>query len=179
MVRRGGRKRRKVENESDLDAATLAWKKDYAVFLKASDHSYRYISDVLGVTTRMVRGWFEDEPMKKKVLEVQADMIDGALKLLKRYSVEAVEILMDVARRARDTSDWSEAIRAVEAVLDRAGLAKVNKSESQVVRTDRHETDISATMFDKLESLPVETQSKLAELAAEMERVVGEAKGAE
>lgn len=174
-----GRKTRKVEDENDLDAATLQWKKDYAVFLKAGDHSYRYMSDVLGVTTRMVRGWFEDDEMKNRVVEVQNDMIDGAVKLLKRYSIEAVELLMTIARNANSRGDYSEAIKAVEGVLDRAGLAKVNKSESKLTKEERVTHDTAEGFFDKFESLPVETQKQIADLMGRVEELVQEARGAE
>lgn len=177
--RTNGRKMRKIENESDLDQATLQWKKDYAVFLKAGDHSYRYISDVLGVTTSMVKNWFQDDELRQRVVEVQADMIDGALKLLKRYSIEAVELLMTVARNANSVGDYSDAIKAVEGVLDRAGLSKVNKSESTVTKEDRHIHDTTEGFFDKFESLPHETQAKIADLMGEVEQLVTSAKGTE
>lgn len=174
-----GRKTRKVENEAGLDAATLQWKKDYAVFLKASDHSYRYMSDVLGVTARMVRGWFEDDEMKNRVVAVQNDMIDGAMALLKRYSIEAVELLMTIARNANSGGDYSEAIKAVEGVLDRGGLSRVNKSESKLTKEERHTHDTAEGFFDRFESLPHDTQVKIAELMDQVEQLVDSAKGTE
>lgn len=165
-------KTRKIENEADLDAATLQWKRDYAVFLKAGDHSYRYMSDVLGVTTRMVRGWFEDEEMLQRVAQVQADMADGALKLLRRYSIEAVELLMRVARKAEKAGDWGDAIKAVEGVLDRTGLSKVNKSESKVTKTEKREVEGFESDFARFQQLSVEDQRQVADLMEEAQSIL-------
>lgn len=177
--RHSGRKTRKVENEADLDAATLAWKKSYAVFLKASDHSYRYMSTVLGVTSRMVKGWFEDAEMQERVLKVQSDMLEGAMTLLQRYGVEAVEILMQNARKAQSAGAWAESTRAATEALDRMGITKVNKSESHIVRKSEQTMGLDETVLDQFEALPLETQHKLAALSAEMQAELEGAKGKE
>lgn len=176
---RSKRKERKFEHEDQMDAATLAWKKDYAVFLKAGDHSYRKISDILGVTGRMVKTWFEDQTMQARVNVVRQDMAEGAMKLLKLASVEAAQILLDSARGALSQGMWKEAAASAESVLDRNGISKVNKSESKVTKTERMEHDTAEGFFDKFESLPHETQVQIAALMSEVENILAEAKGTE
>lgn len=167
----------KVTSEEELDAETLSFKKTYACFLKASDYSNTYIGDTLGVTTSMVKRWFTDDPkMREQVVAIQSDMMDGALKLMKTFALEGIEILIDVARRSGDDK---VVIQAVTEILDRAGLTKVNKSESHTVKTERAEADLSPDFFSKLEGLPIETQTKLAQMAQEMNTLVADAKGTE
>lgn len=178
-VKPRGRKERKLEHEDQMDAATLAWKKDYAVFLKAADHSYRKISKILGVTSRMVKTWFEDPKMQERVNVVRADMVDGAMKVLKLASVEAAQILLDSARGALSQGMWKEAREGAESVLDRNGVSKVNKSESKVTKTDRVEHDTAEGFFDKFEALPHETQVAIANLMGQVESLVADARGSE
>lgn len=179
VTARSKRKDRKFESEDQMDADTLAWKKDYAAFLKAGDHSYRKISNILGVTGRMVKTWFEDPTMQARVNVVREDMADGAMKLLKLASVEAAQILLDSARGALSQGMWKEARDGAESVLDRNGISKVNKSESKVTKTERTEHDAADGFFDKFEALPHETQVRIASLMAEVEEIVTEAKGRE
>jgi hypothetical protein len=170
------RKQRKVTNEADLDAAQLAWKKDYAVFLKAADYSYGYISDALGVGRSMVKHWFEDEEMRQRVVTVQNDTIEGAINFLKRRSIELIELLLDIART---TEDPAVRLRAVTEGLDRIGMAKVNKSESRVLSESKEEHEFSPEFFERLEGLPLETQQKLAGMAEEMETMIKSQRGKE
>jgi hypothetical protein len=170
------RKQRKVTNEADLDAAQLTWKKDYAVFLKAADYSYGYISDALGVGRSMVKHWFEDEEMRKRVVTVQNDTIEGAITFLKRRSIELIELLLDIART---TEDPAVRLRAVTEGLDRIGMAKVNKSESRVLNESKEEHEFSPEFFERLEGLPLETQQRLAGMAEEMETMIKSSRGKE
>src|SRR6266576_1406470 len=78
------RKEAKVTSESQLDASALEWKKGYAVFLKAADFSYMYIGDVIRVQRTIVKRWFEDEEMQKRVEEVREDVTENAIAFLKR-----------------------------------------------------------------------------------------------
>ncbi len=167
------RKHRKITDESEMDASTLEWKKAHAVFLKSADYSYRYISDNLRVQTSVIKKWFaEDKNMAERVAKLQADMIDGGVKLLKSYVIEAIEMLMEIARH---TGDDEIARKCLNDILDRAGMSKVSKTESQV--TKREEVDLSDNFFSRIEALPLETQMKIAELMQEVETVMVAAKG--
>lgn len=174
-----GRKQRKLETIDDLGAAEIVWMKDRACFLKAMGLSYRKISDQIGVTTVVVRGWFDDTELRDRVTTLQTDMVESAKKLAEQYSLEAMQILMSTARTAIARENFGDAIRASEGILDRVGLAKVNKSESKVTKETREEHDLSSGLFERLESLPIETQQELARLSAEMDALVQAAKGEE
>lgn len=173
------RKLAKFEREDQMDTETIQWKKDYAVILKASDLSYRKISDVVGVTTSMVKRWFEDDKLKARVEDVRTDMTKGAVDLMKASSVEAVHIIMASARGALAQQSWKDALAASTEVLDRTGVTKVNKSEALVTKTERHEHELSEDFFSKLEALPLETQKRIAELTTELDTIVSEASGNE
>jgi hypothetical protein len=101
-------------------------------------------------------------------------MAEAAVDLLRGYAVEGVEMLMEIART---TIDHKVAIQAITEVLDRGGVTKVNKSESTTTQKKLHEHEISDEFFEKLEGLPLETQTRLAEMAKEMEEMISEAKG--
>lgn len=169
-----GRKVGKITDESKLLPAELEWSKNYAAVLKAVGYSYRYISDTLMIQTGIVKAWFSDEDVQAKVTLVQTDIISGAVDHLKNYAVELVEMLMELART---TTDDSVKLKAIESGLDRVGVSKVNKSESAVTKTERQEVEFSADVFERLEALPIETQEKVAALAAEMEVAIEDAKG--
>jgi hypothetical protein len=171
-----GRKLGKVTDESKMLPAELEWAKSYAAVLKAAGWSYRYISDTTMVQTGIVKAWFEEKEVQEKVAQVQADIIAGAVGLLKNYAVDLVEMLMELART---TADDSVRLKAIESGLDRVGVAKTSRSESIVTKNERTEFDISAETFEKMEALPLETQEQIARLAAEMEAVIENAKGNE
>jgi hypothetical protein len=153
VVRRGS-----LDDLSDVELAVLKTK---ACFLKAAGFSHTYIADALDTTRSIVGHWFEDPAMRAEVLTINDDMIGGALKLIKTYSIEFIEILVDIAR----TSDDKTALSAVQDGLDRMGLTKVNKSEGVSVHETR--TDITITdphgLIDKLKDAPPEVQQKAAE----------------
>ncbi len=164
-----GRKTRKKDGE-ELSPEEIGWKQAQFVFLRAADYSYAYVSDNLQVTQRTLRNWHEDEKIQARIAEVRDNMLDGALLLLKTYAIEAVEMLMEIARR---TGDDKEAIHALVEVLDRAGLTKVNKSESNVHRSGEvHHTD--DRLLERIQKIPLEAQKKVAELMEMVEKVIDE-----
>jgi hypothetical protein len=170
------RKARKIDDETQLDADALSFKKAYAVFLKASDFPYSYISDNLGVTRGLVKRWFEDEKMQENVREVQDDILNGAYNYIKTYAIEAVEGIAEVGRKS---PDWKVSLQAWSDLLDRMGLTKVNKSESVQTRTDEQivTLGVDEEMLEKIEALPEETQDKIAELTTELQALVEDARG--
>lgn len=137
---RGSRRKERVGFDS-LSPEEQAAKKEAACFLKAADYSHTYIGEALGTTRGTVKGWFEDEAMRARVAEIQKDYIEGAVKLLKTYAIELIEMLVEIARDG--TVDAKTRISAITEALDRMGMSKVNKSQSQVVQTNKNEVDIT------------------------------------
>lgn len=168
------RKVRKITDESELTQAEISWMKDYASCLKAVGYSNRYIGNTINVRAGLVKDWLSQEEQQQKIATVQADIVSGGAEHLRRHAVELAEMLLELARR---TTDDAVKLRAIESGLDRVGLAKVNKSESIVTKTEREEHDLSSSLFEKLEGLPIDTQRKLAEMAVEMDAMIEEGRG--
>jgi predicted regulator of amino acid metabolism with ACT domain len=171
--KRGPRARRDVVPEEQLSDVELAVKKTHAIYLKATDFSYSYIADAVGLKRTTVKKWFEDPQMRNSVAEVHANFIDGAVKLLKTYAVELVEILVNVARTADDPK---VVIQAATEALDRMGVTKVNKSESATTNTEKKEVEITDTtgLVDALRDAPPEVQAKAAQQMQDLEAVLKE-----
>lgn len=159
----GARSRRVVVNFETLTEFEKGMKIEAACFLKAADFSHTYIGEALGVSRGVVKGWFEDNPeMREKVAKIQKDYIDGAVKLLKTYAIELVEMLVEIAR---SDVDPATRIKAITEALDRMGMSKVNKSESVVSGTQKSEVELvdKSGMIEKLKDAPPEVQAQVAE----------------
>jgi GTP-dependent phosphoenolpyruvate carboxykinase len=167
----GGRSQRKVV-EAELGEIEVRLKKAQAVLLKASDFPNTYISETIGVSVGTVRKWFSEDEVKKEIAEVQDKMVDGALMYLQTYAIEAIEGILEIGRKSVDSK---VALQAWQDVLDRMGVTKVNKSER--LETVRDEISIAEEDWEKFESLPEDTQRKLAELSEEMQELIENAKG--
>lgn len=165
----GARARRDLVNFNSLTETEKAVKQEAACFLKAADYSHTYIAEALGTTRGVVKGWFVDLPsMRERVAEIQADYIDGAVKLLRTYAIELIEMLVDIAR---SDVDPKVRIQAITEALDRMGLAKVNKSESAAVVTNRSTLDIvdRTGLAEAMKAAPPEVQQ---EMAAKMDELM-------
>lgn len=161
--KRGRKVERVLVGEDALTEVEVVNKKMTACLLKATDFSYGYIAEAVGMSKETVRRWFANEPaMAKNVEEIQQHFQDGAVKLLKTYAIEAVEMLMELAR---STEDDKVALQAITEVLDRIGLSKVNKSESIAAVTKNEKVDItdSTGLLERLRNAPPEAQAKAAE----------------
>lgn len=169
------RKSRKITELSELTNSELSFSRAYAATLKAVGYSWRYISDTLNIQTSLVKSWADDDDWQQMVAKVSTDIVSGAVTHLERQAVELTEMLVELARR---TTDDAVKLRAIEAGLDRVGMSKVNKSESKVTKDEhtRHEHAMNDEFLQRLEGMPVETQTAVAQLAAQMDELL--AKGA-
>lgn len=159
----GPRARKEIVNFDNLSEVEKATKLEAACFLKAASYSYTYIGEALGTTRGAVKGWFQDNPkMAERVAEIQADFLNGAIKLLRTYAVELVEMLVNIARTSDDDKIR---IQAITEALDRMGLAKVNKSESVSKITEGQEINIvdRTGLVDALKEAPPEVQQQAAQ----------------
>lgn len=161
QYRRGRKVRKEVIAFDSLTEVEQATKREAACFLKAADYSYTYIGEALGTTRGTVKSWFEDSKMRERVAEIQNDFVDGAVKLLRTYAVELIEMLVEIARTSHDDKI---AIQAITEALDRMGLSKVNKSQSAVVQTSRTELDIidKTGLMEAMKDAPPEVQQEMA-----------------
>lgn len=171
--KRGRKVERKITSEQALTAFERDVKREVACYLKAQDFSYNYIGDTLGLSREVVKKWFQEDEMKAKVAKIQADFLDGAVKLMKSYAIEIVEIFMEIVRQSNNDET---AIKAGVELLDRMGLSKVNKSESIAAITRKDEIDITDTtgLLERAKSAPPETQAAMARKMEELVAIAQE-----
>lgn len=130
----------KVTDEAKLDPTERATMITYACFLKATGASYTTIGHKLGVTRAIARGWFEDPDVRERVAQMSSDMVGSAIDFFQKATLEMAMTIAEIAK-ANKRSEPATALRAAESALDRAGISKVNKSESVV--KNRNEVDIT------------------------------------
>lgn len=156
---RGSRAREIISFDSLSDEEKGA-KKEAACFLKAADYSHTYIGEALGTTRGVVKKWFEEPSMRARVLAIQADYIDGAVKLLKTYAIELVEMLVEIARDG--LIDPKVRIQAITEALDRMGMSKVNKSESAVSKKTEVDIVDRTGLLSAMQTADPEVQQEMA-----------------
>lgn len=142
--------------------------KTMAVILKVVGFSYTYIGETIGASRGLVKGWFDEPEMCERVSEAQAALTDKAIELLRRYSIEAVEGIAEIARR---TEDDSLRLKAWTEILDRLpGLSKTSRSESKSESEHTEKLKLeSDSLLDKLADKSPEVQRKVAEMYASFE----------
>jgi hypothetical protein len=84
--------------------------------LKATGHSWRYISDTLGIQTGLCKAWADDKEWQKKVAAVAEDIVRSGIDLLNLATVDLVEGLLELAR---NETEGSVRLRAIVEALDR------------------------------------------------------------
>lgn len=161
--KRGTRMEKVLRGESALTETEKIVKIELACYLKAQDYSWTYIADSLGVSKDTLKRWWADEDlgMGARVAEISEDIVQGAVKLLKSYAIEIIEELMVLFRT---TDDEALAAKIGFELLDRLGLAKVNKSESVVATTAREEVTLSDPdgLIEKMRDMSPEAASEAA-----------------
>jgi predicted transcriptional regulator len=165
---RGNKVVKALRSEASLGEIEGAIAKETACLLHAAGFSHSYIADSLGLTKGVVNGWFKNDPsMGKRVGEIADEILEGSVKLLRSYTLEAIEMLMEIART---TYDDEIARKCLNDILDRAGVSKVNKSESAAVVNTKTEVDITdkTGLADALKDAPPEVQLAMAEKMDEM-----------
>lgn len=161
--KRGAKQQKIIKGESRLTNIEKLVKQEVACHLKAGGFSYTYIAEALQVGPDVIKKWFSDEKLDldAKVVEIQDDYLGGAVKLLKTYAIELIEMLVEIART---TPEDKIAIQAITEALDRMGLAKVNKSESEVTNRNKAEVEITdkTGFVEKMNDAPPEVQAAVA-----------------
>jgi hypothetical protein len=169
--KRGPKAEKRVRGEDALTETDKLVKRDVACYLKAMDFSYGYIAESLGVTKDVLKKWFTNDElgMQDRVAEIRESYTAGAIKLMKTYAIELVEMVMEIART---TEDEALVLKIATEMWDRMGIAKVNKSESVSAQTIREEREIDITdksgMVEALRHAPPEVQARAAEAMEEL-----------
>lgn len=165
------RKSAKVTNLDDLTAQELTFARAYSATLKATGWSWRYMSDTLNIQGSLIKAWADDPDWQAMVAKVADDIVTGGIDHLNRHTVDLVEMLLELARK---TTDDAVKLRAIEGGLDRVGLSKVNKSESRVTNTEKAEVAFDDGFMARLAGMPVEVQTKVAEMMSEVDKLLAE-----
>lgn len=160
-----------VTGTKDMTELERRLKQDFACYMRAADFSYPYIAEALGVHVNTVKGWFADEKLDLlgRVAKIHDDLVGGAINHMKSYLLEIIEIQIEIMRT---TKNESLASQIGFEIMDRLGLAKVNKSESVSAATVRQEQAIdisdSSGMLALAQNAPPEVQEKLAQMSQDM-----------
>lgn len=165
------RKSAKITDLSTLTATEVEFARAYSAALKATGWSWRYISDTLNIQGTLIKAWADDEEWQKMLAKVASDNVAGAIDHLKRHAVDFIEMLAELAR---STTDDAVKLRAIEAGLDRMGISKVNKSESSVTNTEKSEVAFGDGFMERLQGLPLETQTQVAEMMSQVDNILAE-----
>lgn len=174
---RGTRSTRQLVSYAKLTEGEQYVFMERACLLKAAGFSHKYIAEAVDSTSGTIKSFFAQPAWQSRVAEFQQDFIDGAVKLVKTYAIEIFEMLMEIARDGH--IDPKVRIQAMTELLDRMGLSKVNKSESAVVKTDKHEFDIAdrTGLLAAMKDAPPEVQQEMARKLDEAFALAGEHSG--
>jgi predicted transcriptional regulator len=164
---RGNRINHAIRGDTALTDLEREINMEVACVLTAAGFSHNYIADALSVTKDTVSGWFKNEQhkesMARRVAQVKAEILSGAVDLLRASAIEIVESLLTMART---TEDEALAARILMDLLDRIGISKVNKSESISAQTIKQtqEVDITDThgIVEVLGHLDTDQQEQIA-----------------
>lgn len=171
--RRGKKVERTLRGEDTLSQTERAVKLEIVCHLKAMDFGHKYIAEAVSVSPTTINRWLSDAAAQERVMEICDDFVAGAVKYLKTYAIELIEMLMELARV---TEDDRVALQAITEALDRIGITKVNKSESVSAQTIREEIDLTdkAGLVNALRNAPPEVQAKAAEKMEELLAITAE-----
>lgn len=135
------------------------FKKNMAIFLKIGvpGISYGDIGARIGETKTTVKKWFTDDPHVREQYEyIQANLKDGALELLQFYAIEAIETLVLLMRFGSEKIMKESAVE----ILDRIGIAKLTKTESDIKNTREHKWADQTDLIEEIRALPPEKQEE-------------------
>ena len=137
------------------------------VIFTIAGYSPTQISRIIGISRGRVRGILDEDETQGIMAETLAGLTEAAADLLRGYSVEAVQAIVDVMR---SSSDDGVILKAAAEVLDRSGLPKASRSEQKVHKTNENMTTITDDgIVDKLREASPEIQEQAATLVEQLE----------
>lgn len=169
--RRGRARSREVVSNESLDDFERRLKQEFLCYLKAGGFSHSYCADALGIARSTVTSWLDDEELnlRAKIEKTREQMTVAGVELIQSYLIEIIEVEMTLMR---ETDDEGLASKIGFELLDRIGIAKINKSESVTAATLREQREVDITDKTGLLALakgaPPHVQAKMAEAAADL-----------
>lgn len=148
-------------------------KKHTAVFLKIGvpGISYTDIAARLGETKGEVKKWFKEDPDVKEFYDwVLNNLKEGALSLMKTYSLEAVETLVLLMRFGSEKYMFE----ASRELLDRIGVPKVSRQEIDSEHTTKHKWDDTDTLVEQIRELSPELQEEAIAVVEKLQELLAQ-----
>lgn len=133
------------------------FKKNMAIFLKIGvpGISYKEIGARIDETKTTVKKWFlEDLYVREQYEVISKTLKDSAIDLMEFYAIEAVETLVLLMR----FGDEKIMLQSATEILDRIGVAKLSKSESEVRTKREHGWEDQDKLLNEIRDLPPEQQ---------------------
>jgi predicted transcriptional regulator len=144
--------------------------KQLTVVLTVAGYDQRRIAHQLGVSQPTISRWLREPEAEHHQRLLSRQLTDGAVLLLRRYSIEAVETLVEVMRLAESQKTRLDAAKAI---LDRIGLPGtldlVNTAEAAEAALDVSQED---EFFARFRAAPPEVQNEVATLYEQMESLL-------
>lgn len=168
---RGRTRNKALTSPESMEEFERRAKQEMLCYFKASDFSHTYCADALGVSRSTITAWLDDDELalRPKIEKLRKDMTTAAVMLVQTYAVEIVEMQMQIIR---ETDDEKLASEIGFKLLDRIGIAPVNKSESITAKTITQKDEVEITdrtgLLERTRGAPPEVQARLAAMTEDM-----------
>src|SRR5262245_30512192 len=149
------------------------FKFDMVVLLTLAGYSKIQIAKIVGISRGQVLALTQRPEIAERIEFLRASLPQAALELLHGYMIEAVQVIADVMRT---TMHDDIALKAAGEILDRGGVAKASRTESNVHTTSENRVTFSNdAMVEALRQLPPEKQEEAAQMVEQVEEFLNRA----
>jgi hypothetical protein len=146
---------------------------DMVIVLKLGGYSNNQIGSSVGISRGQVKELLDEPKTAERLTELRRNLPGAALDLLHGYSIEAVQAIADVMR---GTEDDGLILKAAAEILDRVGIGKVSKSQSEIHNTNENKLTVGAEegLLESLRQLPPDQQEEAAVMIENLEQFITE-----
>lgn len=147
---------------------------DMVIVMKLAGYSNTQIGSNVGISRGQVKEILEESKTAERLVDLRQNLPGAALDLLHGYSIEAVVAIADVMR---STDDDALILKAASEILDRVGIGKVSKSQSEIHNTNEQKLTVGAEegLLESLRQLPPDRQEEAASMIEGLENFIAEA----
>ena len=123
------------------------------------------VARVVGISRNQVAAILDKPEVKELLVLLRTNLTNAAIDLLENYTIEAIQALADVLRTSEDDN---VRLKAAAEILDRAGIAKLTRSEKKIEET--HETTFTDDgIVEAIRDLSPEAQEQAAQMIEQFE----------
>jgi predicted transcriptional regulator len=147
--------------------------KQMAVVLTVAGYDQRRIAEQLGVSQPTISRWLRDPQADQYQRVLTQQLVDGAVLLLRRYAIEAVETLVEVMRTA---NSHKTRLDAAKAILDRIGLnTAIDLIEQQdAAETNAERAEEDQPLLARFRASPIDIQHEVASLYDQIDKLLSQ-----